>query len=333
VKVRGKSILIVGAVLLAGMALAAISLRHRHEPARETPRAAGAVLPAGGSDLSLPGAVRPQHLTGVGAGLTGNIDAFLVEVGQEVYQGQVLARVGSGGMESAREAAAAAVERAQEQVIRCEGVVASAVLEASRADAAAQRSRIELERVEKLFARQKSLLAAGATPRLTYQKVERDYQAARADFEAVDKAARAAHAQVDDANSQLATAKKLTEDRNRELQDAQGALDATEVQSPVDGLVVGRAGEVGRPAAEAGADLFQVATDLYAMEVPLTAPAAVAGRIRPGQSAMVLILDLQGAGLPGAVKSVDGTQVVVEFESTLPTLRPGMRADVRLKLE
>jgi hypothetical protein len=48
---------------------------------------------------------------------------------------------------------------------------------------------------------------------------------------------------------------------------------------------------------------------------------------------MVLILDLQGAGLPGAVKSVDGTQVVVEFESTLPTLRPGMRVDVRLKLE
>ena len=207
------------------------------------------------------------------------------------------------------------------------------MLEASRADAAAQRSRIELERVEKLFARQKTLLAAGATPRLTYQKVERDYENARAEFEALDKAARAAHAQVDDANGQLATAKKLTKDKNLELQDAQGALDATEVQSPVDGLVVGRAGEVGRPAGEAGPDLFQIAADLYAMEVPLTAPAAAAGRIRPGQPAMVLILDLQSAGLPGAVKSVDGTRVVVEFESTLPNLRPGMRADVRLKLE
>lgn len=265
--------------------------------------------------------------------MAGNIDAFLVEVGEEVYEGEALARVGSTGLESAREAAAQAVDRAQEQVLRAEGVVSAAMIEAARADAAAQHSRAEFERVEKLFSRQKTLLAAGATPRLTYQRVERDYDGAQAEFDSMEKAARSAHDQVDEANGELAAARKLAEDKSRELQDSQSALDAAEIQSPVDGVVVGRNGEVGRAVSEAGNDLFQIATDLYALEVPLTAPASAVSRIRPGQPALVLILEMQSAAMPGTVKSVEGSAVVVEFTNTLADLRPGMRADVRLKLD
>jgi multidrug resistance efflux pump len=332
--VRGKGILIAGAVLLAGIGIAAISWRHRRDPATgRTPLRASAAAVTLAGEITLEGPVRPQHVTGVGSAMAGNIDAFLVEAGEEVYQGEALARVGSTGLESARETAAQAAERAQEQVLRAEGVVSSAMLEAARADAAAQHSRAEFERVEKLFARQKTLLAAGATPRLTYQRAERDYDGAQAEFESIEKAARSAHDQVDEASRELAAARKLAEDKSRELQDSQSALDASEIQSPVDGLVVGRNGEVGRAVSEAGNDLFQIATDLYALEVPLTAPAAAVNRIRPGQAALVLILDLQSAGMPGTVKSVEGSALVVEFTSTLPDLRPGMRANVRLKLD
>ena len=320
--------------MLAGIGIAALSLRQRRELAtgRAPARASAAVVtPAG--EITLQGPVRPQHVTGVGSAMAGNIDAFLVEVGEEVYEGEALARVGSTGLESAREAAAQAVDRAQEQVLRAEGVVSAAMIEAARADAAAQHSRAEFERVEKLFSRQKTLLAAGATPRLTYQRVERDYDGAQAEFDSMEKAARSAHDQVDEANGELAAARKLAEDKSRELQDSQSALDAAEIQSPVDGVVVGRNGEVGRAVSEAGNDLFQIATDLYALEVPLTAPASAVSRIRPGQPALVLILEMQSAAMPGTVKSVEGSAVVVEFTNTLADLRPGMRADVRLKLD
>jgi hypothetical protein len=48
----------------------------------------------------------------------------------------------------------------------------------------------------------------------------------------------------------------------------------------------------------------------------------------------VIVPDLQTGGMPAEVKEIkeDG-QVVVEFNSAVPAIKPGMRADVRLKLE
>jgi hypothetical protein len=81
------------------------------------------------------------------------------------------------------------------------------------------------------------------------------------------------------------------------------------------------------------ATLFQIATDLYALEVPLEAKPEVTKRIHPGQPATVFVLDLQSTGLPGMVKEVKESEVIVEFGSIMPTIRPGMRADVRLRFE
>ena len=47
----------------------------------------------------------------------------------------------------------------------------------------------------------------------------------------------------------------------------------------------------------------------------------------------MLVLDLQSAGMPGVVKEIKDDQVIVEFNSSMPAIKPGMRADVRLKLE
>jgi hypothetical protein len=33
------------------------------------------------------------------------------------------------------------------------------------------------------------------------------------------------------------------------------------------------------------------------------------------------------------VREIKGTQAIVEFNSAIPSIRPGMRADVRLKLQ
>ena len=90
---------------------------------------------------------------------------------------------------------------------------------------------------------------------------------------------------------------------------------------------------MGKPAEESGDQLFQIATDLYALEVALEPTPDILKKIAPGQQALVLILDLQSAAIPAEVKEIKGTQVIVQFNSPLPAVRPGMRADVRLKLE
>src|SRR5580700_6413729 len=111
---RGKwawlSLLAVCAAVGAG----ALSLRHRRLPPELRDRNAGAAVIAS-PEISLNGTIRPQHVAWVGSRIEGNIEAFLANVGDEVFQGQVLARVGAAGLESEREAAAHAVEYEQDQ--------------------------------------------------------------------------------------------------------------------------------------------------------------------------------------------------------------------------
>ena len=179
------------------------------------------MLPA--NQVTLSGAIRPQHVVGVGAQVNGVIDAFLVDVGQDVYQGQVLARIGSQGLESSREAAASAVDHAQERVIRAEAAVAGARLEQSRADAEAQRARFAMERAEAAYSRQQLLFSQGATPRLVYEKAEREYDSARTEFAVMDKAARATAERVQSALQEVASAQKILADENQRLEESQAA--------------------------------------------------------------------------------------------------------------
>jgi HlyD family secretion protein len=329
---RGKWVLLSVAAVLASVAVGALSLWHRR-PAPVLPvRAAGpAVLLV--NQVTLSGAIRPQHVVGVGAQVDGVIDAFLVDVGQEVYQGQVLARIGSQGLDSSREVAASAVDHAQEQVNRADTAVAGARLEQSRADAEAQRARFAMERAETAFSRQQLLVSQGATPRMVYEKAQREYDSARTESAVMDKAARATADSVQSALQEVASAQKILAGENQRLQESQAALEAADVRSPVDGLLVGRNGEVGKSAQEFGDNLFQIATDTYALEVAVEPQPAVLKRLRPGQPALVLVPDLQTPGITGDIKEIKGAQVVVEFNSTIPAIRPGMVADVRLKLD
>ena len=323
-------IYIVATVLLIGGVVVVLVARRKPVPGPEH-KMASTTGPEPLNEVTLQGKIRPQHVLGVAANVPGFVEAFLVEPGQEVYQGQVLARIGAQGLESAREAASAALERAQEQVTRAEGAVSAARMEASRSEADAQRARMALERVEKVYARQRTLFQEGATPRLTYEKAAADYEAAQKESSIMDAAARAGRERVQSAMDEVAGARKLAEGRSRDLEQAQQDLAAAEVHSPVDGYVVSRKGEVGKPADGLGSEFFQIATDLYAMEIELEPKAQDLNRIIPGMPA--LVLDVQSGAMEGKVKEIKDGKVTVEFGSGNPAIRPGMVADVRVRFQ
>jgi multidrug resistance efflux pump len=327
---RGKWILLGVAAVLAGVGGGALSLRYRRPPAPQ-PTSGAAVI--ANHEITLQGKIRPQHITSVSAPVNGLVETLLADVGQEVYEGQVLARVGAQGLESAREVAAANLDRAQEQVGKAEAAVTSSRLEQSRADADFERAQMALDRTEKAYSRQRTLVTQGATPRLTFEKAEAEYQSALKEHEVMDAAVRAAREQQQSALEDVAAKKKIVQDRAQQLEEAQTNLQAAEVHSPVNGTVVGRKAEAGKPAMEAGGEFFQIATDLYALEVTVEPKPEDLKRIHPGQPALVLVLDLESQGMPGAVKEIKANLVVVEFNSNTPAIKPGMPADVRLKVE
>jgi len=319
--------------VVAVLAVAAFLIaRRKPAPGMET-KAAAVVQQPQPNEITLQGKIRPQHVVGVPPNVSGFIEAFLVEPGQDVYEGQVLARIGSEGLESTREGAAQALERAREQVTNAESAVNAARLEGSRADADAQRARMSLDRAQKVYSRQQLLYNEGATPRLTYEKAAADYEAAQKDCSIMEAASRTGRERLQATLDDLAAARKTVEAKSAELDEAQTALSAAEVHSPVDGYVVSRKGETGKPADGLGPDFFQIATDLYAMEVELEPKAQDAGRFIPGMPALVLVLDVQSAAMEGRVKEIKDGRVVVEFGSPNPSIKPGMLADVRVRLQ
>src|SRR6266542_4184759 len=146
---RGKWVLIAVAVVLAAMAAGALSSRlHREQPRPAPAPQQNAAQPASG-DVSLPGKIQAAHTTPVSAQIDGQIEAFLADVGDEVSEGQILARIANKNIENTRELAVASVENTRSKVSKAESAIIAARLEASRARADASRARSEYERTEK----------------------------------------------------------------------------------------------------------------------------------------------------------------------------------------
>src|ERR1019366_5909295 len=111
---RGKWIPVTVGFMLFGLAVGVVVWRGRRHPVPPPAAATAAAIAVARNEITLQGKIRPRHVTGVAASLPGFIEAFLVEPGQDVYQGQVLARIGAQGLESAREVAQAALDGGQE---------------------------------------------------------------------------------------------------------------------------------------------------------------------------------------------------------------------------
>jgi len=330
---RGKWLLAGGAVILVALAMGSLT-RLRHEASEKAPenrKTPAAESPPG--ELSLPGRIQAQHVVPVGAPVTGTIDSFLVDVGQDVSEGQLLARIASQGLESAREEAVRSAQNSQEKVNSIEGRIIAARLEASRARADASRSRDQFDRAEKTYLRQQMLHREGATPRLVYEKAEREFETARAEFNSLDELARQAESRVNDLIRDLDVARRSLEEHNAELESATAQSAGAEIRSPVSGILVARKGEPGKVIGPQDAkDLLEIAADLSQLAVLIHVEPPALQRIRPGQDALVIVADLNGV-IPATVKEIKGSDVTLSFVSPSPVIRPGMTAQVRLKLE
>jgi HlyD family secretion protein len=331
---RGKWLLIGGTSVFLAIAAAALLVWHeRRSPAVDAsaPETPNVATPLG--EISIAGRIHARDIVFVEPGVSGQIEEFHAEVGDEVFEGQLLARISNQGLESAGESAQAAVETAQERVNKLESAIIAARLEASRARADASRARGELDRADKVYRRQRMLHAEGATPRLVYEKAETEFQNAKIEADSLNELAKQAEERVQQIVRDLEAAKRLLSERSSQLEEVQADLRDEEVRSPVNGMVVSREGEIGEQV-DTGpeAHLFGIAVNLLNLDVLIEPEPPVLERIEAGQPALVFVADVP-EGLDGVVREVGASHATVEFTSPNPLVKPGMTAQVRLKLE
>ena len=322
------------AIILAAVGASALLVlwREHAPPAVKAAVPLASAAPAPASDVSLEGKILALRVVEVAAPVNGTVGVFYVEIGQEIFEGQLIAQINSDSLTGAEEQATQLAGRARNRLNDLDASIIAGRLEVSRAHAVASRLKTEFDRSDKTYQRQRMLLAAGATPRLAFEKAEKEYLINQAESASAGALAQQVESRIDALLKEQDAAKKTLEERTQELEAAQADLAAAQVHAPVDGLVVGRRGNAGDNVDRSMKDLFLIATDLSRLAVVVEPPAPILARIHPGQTAVVTVSEAQNEPLAAEVKKVENGQVTVEFTSPDPAVKPGLTAQVRIKL-
>ena len=245
---------------------------------------AGPVVPG---DLMLSGHVTARNIVSVAAPIEGTLEAYFVEPGAQVFEGQLLGRIANPKLEEAAQKAQSDLTRAEVRVTTLTTQQLTAKLEQSRSAADLSRARSEAERLQKLYDRQDGLWKAGATARLTWEKSKKDFEDAKAELDKQESAAREANGRDAQAATDLETANREVAAATAALEKAKAAGAAGEIHSPVDGVVTARQELVGQMVDPSMKELMKIGTDLTQLVVEIDNAGADSARIHAGDKARV----------------------------------------------
>jgi multidrug resistance efflux pump len=314
-------------LLIAGFLLRA----HKPKPVTHISPVPAAPAPSETGDITLIGRVQPRTSVLVAAPLEGTLESFFVDIGQEVYKDQLLGKIRSANLDAAEQQAQLDLDKAETRVTTLSGDQLAARLEASRATVDQSRARADVDRLEKLYRQQKGLWDAGATPRLTFEKAEKDYNDAKAAIERVDTVAKLADSRAKTIESGIEDANRAVADRTAALERAKADLANAEIHSPADGIVMARRGQPGEPVNPSIQDLLQIGTELTALQVVLAVNSVQLARIHVGQAAGVRVPEITPDEIPATVSEIRGSDIVVNFTSPTPITKLDLAAQVRIK--
>jgi multidrug resistance efflux pump len=323
--------LIVGAVVLVFAAGGGVAIRlraHKVKPAQATQ---AVTVPLENPDTELTGRVRPQSSILVAAPMEGTLEAFFVDVNQEVYQGQLLGRIRNADLENAQQQAQLKLDTTQARATTLAGDQLAARLEASRATVDQSRAHAEIDRLEKGYQNQKKLWDLGATARLAFEKAEKDYKDARAALDRADASAKQASDHAAAIEAEIDAVNRAVTDATAAIERAKADLANAEIHSPADGIVMARRGQPGEAVDPSIKDLLQIGTGLTSLQVAVSPDPAMLARIHPGQAAAVHVNEITPDELTGTVREVRGSEVVIDFTSPVALMKLDQTAHVKLK--
>lgn len=320
-------------VVLVSMAAGGLTLmRNDVKPTRKAVEPSKAAELASGAEISYSGTIAARNVALVAAPLDGTMDSVEVEVGREVFEGQLLARVKNEGLEAERTRASEEFETIQSKVNNLESGLIAARLEASRSAADATRAQGEYDRLQKIATREEMLMREGATPRNRYEKAQTDYTNAKNEFEGLREIARQAGDRVTVMTRDLDAARKSLEEKQASLEAAQTDLASAEVHAPVDGVLIASKAKAGDSVQVGMEDLFQIATNPLQVKVVIEPEPNVVARLKAPAPVLVLVAELPQTPIDGEIKSIADGKVTVEFDAPDAAVKPGLTATVRLKI-
>lgn len=331
---QGKWLLAAGAVIILGLGGWALWRSQAFPTAPPPPPAAkeAPTTPGDPNEINLSGRVQPQRVVPVPVPVDGVLENLTVKEGEEVSEGQLLARVKNDNLDTEQENQLQEVERLQSKVTGLEASIIAARLEAQRTKGEADNARTTLEAARKALDRQTALRKEGATPRLIFEKAETAFKNAEVEAGARASVERQAQENYDRLVRNLDEARKQLAEQSAEQERAKGELNSAEIHAPATGILVKVNKQNGDAVAAADKELFLIGVDLAALEVAVELNADEIKRTKPGMRAAITLAENNFEALPGVLREIIESTAYIEFSTPNPAVVPGLIAQVKILL-
>ena len=268
--------------------------------------------------VSASGSVEGSETADVAFQVGGRVVRVLVEEGQHVSKGQLLAEIEPTDYRNAFNAAAAQKEAAAAAARKAEAGLRKQELE---------QARIDYERWADEYKRMKFLVERKSLPPNDFQKIEAAYNASRERYEMAQEGTRredraAAIAQANAADAQASEERKRLED--------------TRLIAPISGSISMRRVDPGQTVA-AGMPVFSI-VELNPVKVRVGVPEAEIGRVHQGAATEITVPSLDGRRFTGKVAIIGVAAEPASRTFTVkilvpnpgPVLLAGMVAEARI---
>jgi multidrug resistance efflux pump len=308
------------------------AFREYQKPAPQLAQSTGVAAAADPTTASYPGKIRALKTLPVPAPIDGALEEVSVADGEEVYEGQLLARITNSTLEAAKQKSAEDLESLKAKLEGFESQLVAARLESSRASADLARARAEYEAAAKNFERQKLLFREGAGAKKNYDTAGAAFEKVAAERAQLESAVKAADSRAAALQTSVEEARAKLNEATTESEETEAEILTGEVKAPVSGLIVNHKKNAGDQVTRDIADLFEIAVDLSALEVVVEVPKALEAKLAAGQNALVQIAEAGPAPLEAKIREVKDGQAYVEFLSPSPAILPAMTAQVRFLL-
>jgi HlyD family secretion protein len=298
------------------------------------------------SAVSTSGTLNAVITVQVGSQVSGQIKELLADFNSEVKAGLVIARIDPETFEAKVRQARAELDVARANVHiqragieRAQKELANAAASLNSAKARTEKARVTLVNAKRNLERRRALFQSGSVSESQIDDAQTAHDQTLAQMNSDEADERASESMVATREAALKTARAqvdyaIEQVRQKEaaLYQAEVDLENTFIRSPVDGVVIERAVDIGQTVAATfqAPKLFVIAQDLRQMQVETDVDEADIGRVHVDQEAIFTVDAFAGREFHGQVLQVRKAPRVVQNVVTYTVLVSADNSDLRL---
>lgn len=289
----------------------------------------------------LPGNIGSIQYTTIYARVDGYLKSRLVDIGDHVKTGQLLAFIDTPTLDEQLAEAKSDLEKSRAQERSSEGQLSEAKAQAKAAHSEVDRSKANVAYTTVTAQRWENLYARGAVSEQSRDEKVRSRDASSAELDAKKASAEAADDQVKVAQSNVAAAKAAVMAQVANVKRVKAKQDFQRVVAPFDGVITARKVDPGalitQGSQSSNLELFQMGK-LDRLRIYVSVPQRLARYLKAGQTAQLLVPEFPDRNFNAIVTNVSGAldpntrtrQTEIQMDNPDHALLPGMYAEVRI---